>query len=432
MRLSPDTSAGEARGVCEGQSRCKRFQLRRLGILFVLLGLIAGVALGFRCHMRAWYHRCVARAQLQRYHTPQAIRHLHICREIWPRDPEVLLLAARAARCTRSYGESERFLRMYREVRGQDEAHDFEKLLLLAECRTDEATELCWSHVENAHADTPLILEALTRGYLRQYRLNQAQFCLDLWKKLQPDHPQILYLEGLLCLDYLYDRFVAEDRYRRVLESDPDHEEARLGLAVALLMGNNFAEAAEQFERVLQCQPDNLRVRTGLAECRAGLDQNDEALRLVEDVLAQQPGFPAALSLRGQLALKSGQWTQAESWLRQAIRRNPMDHRARYSLILCLERNGQEEARRERRRLQQMEEDLERYKEIVTKEIVQRPTDPALHCTLGQLLLRSGQHEGGIRWLQSALRLDPHYAPARQAITDYLSQAKVQAQPTSH
>ena len=37
--------------------------------------------------------------ELQRYQIPQAIRHLRICRDIWPRDPEVLLLAARAARC---------------------------------------------------------------------------------------------------------------------------------------------------------------------------------------------------------------------------------------------------------------------------------------------------------------------------------------------
>jgi len=152
----------------------------------------------------------------------------------------------------------------------------------------------------------------------------------------------------------------------------------------------------------------------------------------VDDVLARQPNFAAALSLRGQLALKSGPLAEAETWLRQALRRNPMDHRARYSLALCLERTGQEgEARRERRHLQQMEEDVARFNEIVTKEIAQRPTDPALHCTLGQLLWRSGQREEGIHWLQSALRLDPHYVPAQQALADYLRQAKREAPPSS-
>jgi Flp pilus assembly protein TadD len=111
--------------------------------------------------------------------------------------------------------------------------------------------------------------------------------------------------------------------------------------------------------------------------------------------------------------LKSGDLAEAETRLRQALCYMPMDHLARYNLVLCLERSGQqEEAQRQRRQLQQMEENVSRFHDIVTKEIVQRPSDPALHCTLGQLLLRSGQREEGVRWLQSALRLDPRYTPA--------------------
>jgi Flp pilus assembly protein TadD len=215
------------------------------------------------------------------------------------------------------------------------------------------------------------------------------------------------------------------ESYRQALALDPDHEEARLGLAVALLSGKDYAEAAEHFERLLHMQPDNLRVRVGLAECRDGLGDTAEAVRLVDDVLARQPGFAAALSLRGQLALKSEQWMQAETWLRQALERNPMDHRARYSLALCLDQTGRaEEARRERQQLEQREQDLKRFHEIVTKEIAQRPTDPALYCKAGQLLLRAGQREEGVRWLQSALRLDPRNAEARQALADYVRQSK--------
>jgi hypothetical protein len=64
------------------------------------------------------------------------------------------------------------------------------------------------------------------------------------------------------------------------------------------------------------------------------------------------------------------------------------------------------------------------FNEIVTKEMPRRPTDPALHCTAGQLLLRNGQREEGVRWLQRALVLDPTYVPARQALADYLRQSK--------
>jgi tetratricopeptide (TPR) repeat protein len=376
--------------------------------------------------VRAWYHRREARAELQRYHTPQAIRHLLICRAIWPRDPETLLLAARAARRASLYGDSERLLRDYRQERGRDEAYTFESLLLAAECRADEAADSCWQCVEEGRFDAALLLEALTRGYLRQYQLGQAQRCLERWRQFQPDTPQTFYLQGLLDLDYIHDRFVGEESYRRALELDPDHEEARLGLAVTLLTGKNFAQAAEHFRHLRQSQPDNVSLQVSLAECLYGLEQTAEAVRLVDDALARQPDYAAALSLRGQLALQVGQLDEAESWLRRALRRAPMDHRARYSLAVCLEQSGQqEEAQQQRRRLLQMEEDLAHFHKIVTREIAERPQDPALHCTLGQILLRAGKREEGLRWLQSALRLDPHYGPARQAVQEYQKKAQL-------
>jgi tetratricopeptide (TPR) repeat protein len=400
-------------------SRLTHTVRRRLCLLLVLVGSVAIAVAVARPHLRAWYHLRAARVELQRYHNLQAIRHLCICRDIWPRDPDVLLLAARSARRARVYGDTERLLGMYRKLRGHDDAHAFEQLLLAVECRVDEAADFCWSQVEEGHADAPLILEAMTRGYLRQYRLRQAQHCLERWKQLQPENPQLFFLEGLIQLDYLHAISSAADCYRRVLELDPDYEEARLGLAIALVMGKSFAEAAEHFERLRQCQPDNWRVQVGLAECFDGLGESAKALRLVEDVLAQQPEFPAALSLRGQLALKSEELAEAETRLRQALRYMPTDHLAHYNLILCLERSGQKEAaQRQRLQLQQIENDAARFNEIVTKDIAQRPTDPALHCTLGEILLRSGQREEGVRWLQSALRLDPHYAPAQKTFTD--------------
>lgn len=430
--MPPAPSAGEQdRNVGDGTLRRFRSRLaRRWWLILVCLGLTAGAGVAARPHLRAWYHRRAARVESQRCHTNQAIAHLLICRAIWPRDPETLLLAARAARRAQFYGDAARLLHIYREVRGRDAAYTFEQLLLAAESRVDEVTETCWKGIEEERFDAPLLMEALARGYLRQYRLGQARFCLNRWKEIQPNNAQVFYFEGCLNLDYLHVFSDAILSYRRAVELDSEHQEARLGLAVALLMANNYAEAAQHFQRLIQLQPDNVRVQVGLAECLDNLGQSDEAAQLVSDVLAQQPRLPAALSLQGQLAFKSGLWTDAETALRQSLQANPIDHRARYSLALCLERMGrEEEARQQRSQLQQLEEDTARFHEIVTKELAQRPTDPALHCTLGQLLLRSGQHEEGIRWLQNALHLDPHYAPAQKALAAYQDQAKGKSQP---
>jgi tetratricopeptide (TPR) repeat protein len=397
---------------------------RRLWVAVVLVGLVAAAGAWVWPHLQACYHFRAAHTELQRYHTPQAVRHLQVCLRVWPRDPDVLLLAARAARRARSYAEAEHLLEMYQQIRGLDNALTLEQLLLSAERRVDQVAELCWRHVEEGHPDTPLILEALTRGYLRQYRLVEARRCLDHWLQSQPDNPQALCLEGLFHLDYGHARSAAEASYRRAVQVDSDNEEARQGLAVALLDGRNYAEAAEHLEYLRRCQPDNLSVQVGLAECRDAVGDEDEAVRLVDGVLARQPEFAPAAALRGRLALKGGQPAEAEAWLRQAVIRNPIDHRARYNLILALHASGkEEEAQQEQQHLQQIEEDVARFNEIVTKELVQRPRDPALHCALGQLLLRGGQREEGLRWLQSALRLDPQHAPARQALEAYRRKA---------
>ena len=420
------TPATDGRAGIASDGRCRlfrfRFLRRRLLLLLILLGLAAGGGFALRPQVRAWYHRRAARLESQRYHNAQAVQHLLICRDIWPRDPETLLLFARAARRDRVYGDSESLLRLYREVRGRDDAYTFEQILLAAECRVDEVSERCWKFLEEGRYDAPLLLEALTRGYLQQYRLDFARFCLDRWKKEQPDNPQVFYLEGLLNLEYHHALSTALVSYRRALELDPDHEEARLGLAVALEGNNDFAEAAEHFRRLLQIRPHNLHVQVHLAACLLGLGESVEAARRVEDVLARQPEFTPALLLRGQRALKDGYLEEAETCLRQVLRHDPKDHRARYNLILCLERSGrEEEARQQQQQLDQIDQDLERFHELVTKEIAQRPTDPAVHCSIGQILLRSGERDEGIRWLHSALKLDPHYAPARQLLAEHLS-----------
>src|SRR5579871_6215301 len=176
----------------------------RLWSMLLLVVLIAVSAYAISPHVQAWYHLRAARMELQHWHNAQAIRHLKFCQRVWPRDPHVLLLAAQSTRRARGYSEAQRLLEIYQEVRGLDDACSLEQLLLSAERHIDPVVEVCWHNVEHDHPETPLILEALTRGYLRRYRLGEARLCLDRWKQMEPDNPQIFCLEGLLYLDYAH------------------------------------------------------------------------------------------------------------------------------------------------------------------------------------------------------------------------------------
>src|SRR5579885_358246 len=81
-------------------------------VMTILLGLLAVCIVLATPYARAWYHLREARAEMQHWHNGQAIRHLQVCLEIWPRDPTVLLLAARSTRRARGYVEAERLLQM--------------------------------------------------------------------------------------------------------------------------------------------------------------------------------------------------------------------------------------------------------------------------------------------------------------------------------
>jgi tetratricopeptide (TPR) repeat protein len=393
--------------------------------LWVVGGLLALVAIGLAAaspHLRAWYHLRVARAELQHYHTAQAQRHLQVCRETWPDSPEVLLLAARAERRALHYSEAQDLLDRYQRARGLDDAFSSEQLLLSAERNVDRVADQCWRYIAQDRPDTPLLLEALTRGYFRKYNLPAVRACLDRWLEIEPENPQAHYLDGQYRLTYAHKQSAAAASFRRALELDPDHDEARICLAVALLDSHgdpDVAEAAIQFEFVRQRQPDNLSVQVGLAECRKSLGQLDEAVKLVDQVLSKQPDYAPALALRGRLALDQGQFAEAETWLRQAFHGDPNNYVTRRQLFLCLLRNGkEEEARKLEQESKQIEDDLRRYDEIVTRDLPSNSHDPALLCELGELLLRLGRQEEGLRWLESALKEDKNYAPARKALEE--------------
>jgi hypothetical protein len=70
-------------------------------------------------------------------------------------------------------------------------------------------------------------------------------------------------------------------------------------------------------------------------------------------------------------------------------------------------------------------DDERRRNEILRIGLARSPNDADLHCELGVLCLRSGQESQGLYWLNSALRLNPTHAEAKQALTDYQKQKRV-------
>jgi tetratricopeptide (TPR) repeat protein len=393
---------------------------RRLLGAAVLLSLLGAAVVLVRPHLSAWYHLRAARSALKQYHNWEAIRHLRICLNTWPEDADALFLAARIARRAGNYIEAEIALNKYQARRGCDDAAALEVILLRAESGdVDRATGPCKEWIEQNHPDGPFIFEAVARGYLHAYRLPEARRTIQRWRQAQPDNPQTFFVEG-----EVHDCEVAASEaiscYKQVLQTDPRHDEARLKLTAALLEHRDFADAEPHLEYLRQHQPDNLQVLARLAACRAFLGQQDEAIRLLDGILARQPHFAPALAERGKIALACEEYAAAENWLREAVARDPIDQPTRYSLVQCLRRSGQEaEVQKQEEQLHRLEDDLRRIGEIAKRGMSRNPHNAALHSELGVIFLRNGLLEQGSRWLNRALQLDARYRPAHQALADY-------------
>jgi tetratricopeptide (TPR) repeat protein len=411
-----------------------------LAWLSALLVLAAGLG-GFSTlhHLRAWRHARAAQQALERRDLAGAYEHLQQCLDDWPNSASNHFLAARTARRLGRYDEAEVHLKRCQQLGWDPKAIQLERYLTSAQ-RGDFGGGMEGALLDGIHddpGDSVVILEALCRGYMtRPERARRLMRCLDEWLEQDPDAVQALLWRGQLRFIW-GDRAGGQTDYKRVLELEPDNEEANLLLGQELTRSLAPAKAAEHFERVLARQPDNPTALLGLARCRNDLHHPDQAIPLLEALLRQQPRNAAALTERGRAALALGQLDRAEAWLRQAVQLSPDDRVANTVLAECLQ--GLEpqwgtslalttpwvlgyrvlyqlERMAYEARVERMQRDEARMRTLLTQFTKGRTNDPKIYYELGSIYLRLGHPADARKWFETAVNLDPGYEAARQEL----------------
>jgi tetratricopeptide (TPR) repeat protein len=352
--------------------------------------------------------------------------------KVWCWSPETHLLAARAARQARAFDQAESYLRACRQLEGSPDAIDLEFKLLKAQ--RGELTQVeghLVGLVLQDHPDTISILEVLTPAYLQSYQLANAQQCVKRWLARAPDS-----VPGLLLAAQVFERLLnhaeALTCYRRIVELEPDNDDARLRLAGLLTHGHHPQEALDHFECLRAKHGNVLPVLLGLARCRHAMNQPEEARRLLDVLLAEHPRNWAALGERGRLALEFESPATAEKWFRQAVDVMPFEKDVNYGLYQCLEHLGKRsEAAEVLARLKRIEADVTEINRL-TRVISHMPHDPAPRCQAGKILLRNGQAAEGLRWLASALQEDPQHAATHQALAEHYERSGERERAAQH
>jgi tetratricopeptide (TPR) repeat protein len=122
----------------------------------------------------------------------------------------------------------------------------------------------------------------------------------------------------------------------------------------------------------------------------------DEADRLYQAALAQQPGDPDALHLRGVVALQKGDYRRAADQIGQAISRNPGSAAYHANLAEALRSLGQ----------------LDRAADCCRTALRLQPRSAEAVNTLALVLLAQGRNEEAVAQFREAMRLKPDYGLA--------------------
>ena len=266
---------------------------------------------------------------------------------------------------------------------------------------------------------TPLVLESLANAYLARFQVTPAWQCLSRWNELEPNNVEALFRRGIWHVRQQDLKKGAAD-LRKALEIDPQRTDIRMAYAEILRSEKEYGEVAEQYQLVLNQSPTNSKALIGLAQTYVQLGKPNDARGLLDLLPEDQKGAAAALWLRGMVELRTDHPAAAVPLFQAALAKEPRHSEACYNLMLSLSQLKRlEEAEAARKRFERIEADDQRLIQLTTRELSERPTDPDLRCELGELYLRMGHPQRGIRWLYAALKVDPKCHRAHEQLLHY-------------
>lgn len=199
----------------------------------------------------------------------------------------------------------------------------------------------------------------------------------------------------------------ARDSYRRVREDRPQGAAAVERLALAAESAADKPEALRLARRARALAPDDPQAGVVLAEVLRSQDRLDEAVAVLDPMIAAHPDGADAerlLFLRGSALERSGRWPQAEADLRRALQLKPDDAEVQNYLGFAWADRG---------------EHLREALAMLERASAAQPDQGAVLDSVGWARFRMGDLRGALRDLEKAVSLEP----ADPEINDHLGDA---------
>jgi predicted Zn-dependent protease len=388
-----------------------------------LVTVVAVVAGGWFGGWRAYAGRQWHRAQeaVRAGRPAEARTRLETCLAVWPDDPDVLRLAARADQMAGDFPAAEAHLNACLRVEGgASEATQLEFLLIRAQTgEVEEVAGLLFGFVDRKHPDAPLILETIALAHMRNLRYGPAFAALNRSAEEFPGRARTHHYRGWV-LEKLNQPKAALDDYLKALALDPELDRVRLRVAEMYMEDNDPVEATPHLERLWATSPDRPEVLARLGQARFLQGDHAEARRLLERAVVHLPEDPAVLLFLSKLDLEDGEPARAEARLRAALAADPAATEARYTLVTALRAQRKDAAATaELAEYDRHKAILERANHLLQEEARHPTRDPGPASEIGALLLQIRQDRQGLYWMDEALSRDPNHRPTHQVLAEY-------------
>jgi arylsulfatase A-like enzyme/Tfp pilus assembly protein PilF len=194
--------------------------------------------------------------------------------------------------------------------------------------------------------------------------------------------------------------------FARTLELDPDRPGVRQNYGKLLRELHRYADSERELRLALAQIDDDLQTRINLAETLVAQRKDAEAAQLLDAVLAKEPSHPDALGAKGRLLTAEGRVRDALPFFEKAT--STSDPEPFIELARAYLAAGESEKAR-----QSASEALRRT-----------PGHPWAMAVLGDSLVRLGQRDSGLDYLNGAVSIGPRRPGVWQSLAEGFDSAR--------
>ncbi len=263
------------------------------------------------------------------------------------------------------------------------------------------------------------IYESLVRGSLARKNTKDAHQWVIAWKQLEGDIRCDL-AEASLHEFTGQGEEALESLQKRALSLAPPSPEIEARAGALFFNMNKPGQAVWHLTKSLELLPDQPDWQLTLAKSMDLLGQSEQALALLEKIIAINSKNMEVVAERGRQLLLAGQASQAIPDLAKVLENDPGNVDAAEHLQRALFEMGEEaKAKQWAKKIEKMRTDQRRLNAIFQMLLPLRPEDPDLMTEAAGIFLRAGQPKSALVWAKKALGIDPNHSVANSLLAGY-------------